>query len=71
MNKLPAGISMPFFNKPAVIAPHNASIEPTERSMPAVSTINVMPDGYANIYGNLPKHIYAIVGGKKCIGKHG
>ena len=43
MNKFDDGISMPFFNKPAVIAPHNASIEPTERSMPAVNTINVIP----------------------------
>src|SRR3954454_19555561 len=41
--KLEEGISMPFFNKPAVIAPHNASIEPTERSIPAVRTTKVIP----------------------------
>src|SRR6185369_7376066 len=41
--KLDEGISIPFFNRPAVIAPHNASTDPTERSMPAVSTTSVIP----------------------------
>src|ERR1043165_7740930 len=43
MNKLFDGISMPFFNKPAVIAPHKANTEPTDKSIPAVSTTNVIP----------------------------
>ena len=43
MYKLLEGISIPFFSKPAVIAPQSANIEPTERSIPAVSTINVIP----------------------------
>ncbi len=37
------GNCIPFFNNPAVMAPHNANIEPTERSIPAVRTINVIP----------------------------
>ena len=43
MYKFAEGISIPFFNRPAVTAPDNASTEPIERSMPAVSTTNVMP----------------------------
>ena len=43
MKVFDAGISMPFFNRPAVMAPHKANMEPTDRSMPAVNTINVMP----------------------------
>jgi hypothetical protein len=43
MNKLAGGSSIPYFNNPAVIAPQSASTEPTDKSMPAVRTINVMP----------------------------
>ena len=43
MNKFAEGISIPFLSNPAVIAPHNASTEPMERSMPAVKTTKVIP----------------------------
>lgn len=43
MNKSNDSIAIPFFSKPAQIAEVNAKIEPTERSIPAISTTNVMP----------------------------
>ena len=36
-------IVMPFFSRPAAIAPESASTEPTDRSMPPEITIIVMP----------------------------
>jgi len=43
INRSAEEIFNPFLSKPAAIAPHNASTDPTERSIPAVRTINVMP----------------------------
>jgi hypothetical protein len=42
-NKFNDGIAIPFFSKPAVTAPHRANTEPTDKSIPAVSIINVKP----------------------------
>ncbi len=36
-------ISIPFFSNPAVTAPANARIDPTDRSMPPVRMTNVIP----------------------------
>jgi len=43
MYKFCEGNSMPILNNPAVTAPHKANTEPTDKSMPAISTTNVMP----------------------------
>src|SRR5688500_7037073 len=43
INKSADESSIPCFNNPAVIAPQSASTEPTDRSIPAVKTTNVMP----------------------------
>ena len=43
INKSADGNVNPFLSKPAAMAPHNASTEPTDKSIPAVRTINVMP----------------------------
>jgi hypothetical protein len=38
-----SGIEMPDFNNPAAIAPLIAKIDPTDKSIPAVKTTNVIP----------------------------
>jgi len=43
MYKLAECSWMPLFNNPAAIAPQSASMEPTERSIPAISITMVMP----------------------------
>src|SRR5436189_3992344 len=42
-NKSDDGNSNPFLKRPAVTAPHNANTEPTDKSMPPVNTISVIP----------------------------
>lgn len=43
INKSSDWIAMPFLSKPAHTADVNAKTEPTERSIPAIRTIKVMP----------------------------